>query len=277
MVNKLLILLLSCFAFQSSFSQGLPPLTRGDVYDFQVGDVFQRVFGGSGGLPGIVWDSVTSVQAGNDTIIYNFHTINLSANYNGGADFISAGPTTETISGLGAVMTRPYVAYFSPNKTTDTTFANSNYMNRVLTHYVEMDTSPLPTGFSRTFWGTGLGLCEFYFTKPPLEIDIYLNYYRKGGEVFGDLITDVQEAEYFEDPYLVYPNPFQDMIRLSLRDNWVDGVAYEIHDLNGRILRKGRIEGTTDMDLSSLPTGSYWLRLIKEDHVEGMRITKIAR
>lgn len=66
--------------------------------------------------------------------------------------------------------------------------------------------------------------------------------------------TELIEAATFS----VYPNPFQDVIRI---DQVVAPTQYTIHSLEGRLVHSGIVEQTIDLGGKNLPAGAYLLSI----------------
>jgi hypothetical protein len=64
-------------------------------------------------------------------------------------------------------------------------------------------------------------------------------------------------------PYMFYPNPAQDQLRLQYSPD-VQPKQIELYDLQGRLVRSQGNAFET-FDLGSLPTGTYTLRVAMED------------
>lgn len=67
----------------------------------------------------------------------------------------------------------------------------------------------------------------------------------------------------------VYPNPFTEFIQINLEQ-----AMYDILDLQGNCLRRGKVAGKDKIDLSLLSSGCYILRVQVENRVATQIITK---
>jgi hypothetical protein len=88
-----------------------------------------------------------------------------------------------------------------------------------------------------------------------------------GGVFYGilthDGVTAVAEGGIEIRPYMFYPNPAQDQLRLQYSPD-VQPKQIELYDLQGRLVRsQGNAFETFDM--GQLPTGTYTMRVIMDD------------
>jgi len=73
----------------------------------------------------------------------------------------------------------------------------------------------------------------------------------------------VAEAGIEVRPYMFYPNPAQDQLRLQYSPD-VQPTRVELYDLQGRLVRSQGSAFET-FDLGQLPAGTYTLRVTMED------------
>lgn len=61
---------------------------------------------------------------------------------------------------------------------------------------------------------------------------------------------------------ITYPNPTKDKIILSLTDNELKSLSYMVHDINGRLVRKGKVnKENTSIEMKDLSSGVYLLKV----------------
>ena len=72
----------------------------------------------------------------------------------------------------------------------------------------------------------------------------------------------------------VYPNPTHDAVYVKLQNTREMPSAFEVLDLNGRLLFAVPAEETTRVDLSRLPAGVYLLRAVGDGKDSVVKITK---
>lgn len=65
-------------------------------------------------------------------------------------------------------------------------------------------------------------------------------------------------TENANDKIVVYPNPFEDYLTVSVKEN----TSYMLSDVNGKILKTGSLTVNEKIDLSELNSGSYFLNTI---------------
>ncbi|MFM7300069.1 MAG: fasciclin domain-containing protein, partial [Crocinitomicaceae bacterium] len=65
-------------------------------------------------------------------------------------------------------------------------------------------------------------------------------------------------SENVNDKIMVYPNPFEDYLTVSVKEN----TSYMLSDVNGKILKTGSLTVNENIDLSELNSGSYFLNTI---------------
>jgi transforming growth factor-beta-induced protein len=73
-----------------------------------------------------------------------------------------------------------------------------------------------------------------------------------------------------KDKIVVYPNPFENQISLTVSES----TSYSILDLNGKILKSGSINANGSIDLSELNSGSYLLNTINNSGSSVVSVVK---
>ena len=72
--------------------------------------------------------------------------------------------------------------------------------------------------------------------------------------------------EHYASELHVYPNPVKQLLNIDLNSN--SAVGYEILDLQGRIMQKGKLlQGETELDVSKLKTGVYCIKIVSESQI----------
>ena len=69
----------------------------------------------------------------------------------------------------------------------------------------------------------------------------------------------------------VYPNPVSDYLHIRTQDAVFN---YEVNDINGRLIMSGRSVKDHSLDISRLPSGLYFLRLVSSGRSDVMRFIK---
>lgn len=73
-----------------------------------------------------------------------------------------------------------------------------------------------------------------------------------------------------KDKIVVYPNPFENQISLTVSES----TSYSILDLNGKILKSGNINANGSIDLTELNSGSYLLNTINNSGSSVVSVVK---
>lgn len=71
----------------------------------------------------------------------------------------------------------------------------------------------------------------------------------------------------------VYPNPVTTTLNFEINESGY--VRVEIMDFQGRILRRGQLDESREMDVTDLPNGTYLVKIIYKDQIFTFRIVKI--
>ena len=71
---------------------------------------------------------------------------------------------------------------------------------------------------------------------------------------------------------ILYPNPTKDVLNLGINGN-LDNVIYTVFDINGKRVLNGRLERSV-LDVSSLITGNYFLRILQDGNIMTQRFVK---
>ena len=79
--------------------------------------------------------------------------------------------------------------------------------------------------------------------------------------------VSIQEIALNSDSYQVWPNPATDVLHLQLLDNSdTQGYTYQLLSLAGKLLQGGRLSDNTEIDVRSLVSGIYFLRIENSLH-----------
>lgn len=75
--------------------------------------------------------------------------------------------------------------------------------------------------------------------------------------------TGIQDAEEHPAPLSIHPNPVQDRLFISMARKTAAFLTYAVHDLNGRTLLSGQLDGQghASVDVSTLADGLYFLQI----------------
>ena len=122
------------------------------------------------------------------------------------------------------------------------------------------DVEPYGTYISKTIEDNGgnvIGLIITGYSSRDIDGGLFYGVLTPNG------IDAVAEAGIEVRPYMFYPNPAQDRLRLQYSPD-VDPAKIELYDLQGRLVRS---QGSAfeSVDMGQLPTGTYTLRVIMDD------------
>jgi hypothetical protein len=86
--------------------------------------------------------------------------------------------------------------------------------------------------------------------------------------------TGITDGELNKMLVSIYPNPASDFIAVK-KDAAAETIAYEISDVNGKIVRKGTCENeTTAISLQGISAGVYFLNVKLNQETEVVRFVK---
>ena len=92
---------------------------------------------------------------------------------------------------------------------------------------------------------------------------------RSYGEVIIGLLTDEAVAEHKRLPYLNYDQRKRILINLK----GVSNVDVEFLDLQGKlILSKQKVHNQDQLNLSGIPTGTYFLKILSNEGVKQLKV-----
>jgi len=89
----------------------------------------------------------------------------------------------------------------------------------------------------------------------------------------GTPLTSTQEP-LADQPIYIAPNPTQSHIRIQMPISSVDRLYTEILDTRGKVVSQSRLSSGEQLDVASLPSGIYWLRVLVEGKVYVGRFVK---
>ena len=73
--------------------------------------------------------------------------------------------------------------------------------------------------------------------------------------------------------FLIYPNPFSDVVNIIGMDH-TDDVAFNLFTIDGKLIKKGRLEENNQINLNGLSKGLYLLQLTSDGKTETKKIIK---
>lgn len=81
-------------------------------------------------------------------------------------------------------------------------------------------------------------------------------------------LTNISEQNSSVNSFLVYPNPSENIINLSLTNLDLNDLNYEIHDVFGKLVLSGKLDKTS-ITTSDLSEGLYWLSIKNQNSIIG--------
>ncbi|MCK9399190.1 MAG: T9SS type A sorting domain-containing protein [Bacteroidales bacterium] len=257
-------------------------MTYGEVYDYEIGDIFHRSSEVYSYVIGIMYEIFEVLDKyysdDQDTVFYEMSSIRWNVGPEGTSE-VEYDTVVEAYTDLGAYVAGGHL----PTETIWTGddgfydmsmyFEESSYFGRkwidypyvIYYGYIPPDTCYEPMWSSYTRYIEGLGSYWFSFSDEyycmPCQ---YLDYYLKGNEEWGSpylIPTGINEEEQL--PVRIYPVPSNDYLMIE-----VDPVEFEDHliivlsDLSGRILsEKSVLPGQLPyrLDLRELENGVFFL------------------
>ena len=73
--------------------------------------------------------------------------------------------------------------------------------------------------------------------------------------------------------FSIYPNPFSDVVNIIGMDH-TDDVAFNLFTIDGKLIKKGRLEENNQINLNDLSKGLYLLQLTSDGKTETKKIIK---
>jgi len=73
----------------------------------------------------------------------------------------------------------------------------------------------------------------------------------------------------------VFPNPTTDVLQIKVQDQQLSGANYTLTDTNGKLIAKGNTQENTQISLQNLPTGTYFLKMQKDNTGVIKRVVKL--
>lgn len=285
---------------------GITKLTRGEVYNFNIGDEFNRSYHNYDiPQPNPLWYSKVLnkyFSLSGDTVFYEIK------NYNENYQFFSSPtPHVDTIISEDTTLIfhtnlNDYITYTLPEEHlwNDSLKYNHGYTtlntgecagitfiqeaNKTLTYWYSSVAIPNyratcfegafePAGFNY-YYKTGIGefLRESFGPNSGQNWKRYTIGYQKGGNTCGTISTDVNLHENKSILKLtIYPNPTSNAFNYSFNSN--EKISLTIYNVNGKIvLEKNNLNPTGKLNVSELKTGIYFVKSISSKHISTTKL-----
>ena len=248
--------------------------TRGEIYDYEVGDIFhfssEAIYYGPTGFQDVTNIEITGKYFSpmHDTINYIREIQNkrrdlINGNY--GSWQYSNWNDTIFYNNLDSLIFKCYDWRCR-------TYTNSNYYNgRLINQYFEQFIEE--NIYER--YVVGCGRAEFNLSATNNQfIDSVLVYYKKGSEEWGQQLTvGVRDQDYTEDLLSIFPNPTESAIRIKYDKPLIGKVI--IYSQFGENIQNIPLKGDSEtIDISRLKPSIYILEFILNDRVIVKRLIK---
>lgn len=267
-------------------------MTVADVYDYNVGDVFQYT---SGITTPPVYTQLTitnkTYSALSDTVFYEYDRLTYysascpppcapfyTSSFGNTMFYTNLNDTIGNECGvqpldMNCIDTAGYTGSW-----VDSTYFDAQFCNNKFIHISLMGNGPVPSDscfiyfephFGHMIYGKGLGVVDDYYNtcsegNPNCATRTSLTYYKKGIDSCGvsnsllNNISSISENFNNKDSIFVYPNPSADFVNFS-----TNAQVVEVVNVFGQILKS--VMNVNKVDLSGLEDGVYLLRLKEND------------
>lgn len=264
---KPLFTTLFIFLYSLNYSQ---TLTNRQVYDFEVGDVFQtRVYHSSNTVPTFFSDTVINkyFSLNNDTVFYGINRLT----------YIPSQPTPtynyssiiEVYPNLDSVAQHDEPIHCSNVPVTDTIYNSPDYCNQ---NIWKISSNADTNCFEDTYYNStlieGCGGPYYDAISVAFFYEKVLVYFKKDNTSCGtSFTTDISEINALEGLF-IFPNPTSSKLYFT-SSNKRNYSSYVITNFTGKILKTNSIEN--EIDISGLATGIYYISFLMEN---GKKVTQ---
>lgn len=243
--------------FTSLFVSSQNYSTRGEIYDYEVGDIFhfeEDEFWTYGWL-----DRVINIEIIEKSVSSNFDTITYKK-------FVETYTTTTGGGPQGYDSFYEYRVVVNPDLLfiVDSVYYSNNYNARKIS-YID-DSYGLVDIYYR--YVDGCGLANYLFRDmngPPYEFGTAMVYFKKGDEEWGtpNPIVGIHDLNDAKKSIKIFPNPARDIIHLSATDFIIAEV--HIYDHLGRLVQLVSNNFKT-IDISAFQSGLYVVEVMWDGH-----------
>jgi hypothetical protein len=78
------------------------------------------------------------------------------------------------------------------------------------------------------------------------------------------VITGIESAKDISLEMVVYPNPAQDFIKLTIKNYEVQNLNYRLYDINGKLIKENKVEGNeTSISMQDCLPSTYLLKVLQ--------------
>lgn len=258
---KLLFTLLYIFLFSLTYSQ---TLTNRQVYDFEVGDVFQtKIYHSNNTFPSFFSDTIMSksFSLNNDTVFYTINQLEYipsqtSPTYN-------YSTIIKVYQNLDSIAEHNEPLHCSNIPITDTIYNLSNYCNQNTWQISSnIDTSCLEDTYYNSYLIDGCGGPYYDVISVSEYYEKVLLYFKKGSMSCGNTFSTEIEENQLENHIKIYPNPTNSTIHITFLQP-ISIKRYTINDIFGKKI--GEYDYSKTIDVSNLKAGIYFITFLNSD------------
>lgn len=250
--------------FLFSFSGYSQSLTNRQVYDFEVGDVFQVSYS-SGMSGGQFRDTIVgkSFSIDNDTVFYQINQVgNSSSNWS----FIYSS-FTRSYTDLDSIATHHTLEQcLTSPPPTDTLYPEALYCDQLTWRKTSNhDLNCFEDNYYLSDLIVGCGGPYFYGDVGiggPASYNYRLTYFKKDSVSCGNAFTTGIEENQLENNIKLFPNPSNSTIQVTML-NPISIKKYAINDVFGKNI--GEYDYSNSIDISNLKSGIYFITFLGSD------------
>lgn len=82
------------------------------------------------------------------------------------------------------------------------------------------------------------------------------------------VITGIEAAKDISLEMVVYPNPAQDFVKLTIKNYEAQNLKYQLYDINGSLIKDNKVEGNeTSISMQNLLPSVYFLKVTDNNKV----------
>lgn len=301
-VNIIISIIFTCL-IQVTKSQSLSLMTNAEIYDFNIGDIFETKIGGYSTPPTYNVDTIINkyYNTSTDTVFYivNSHSYTYpacpppctgsSSSYLGHIIYYTH--LNDTVGKDLGTKPTDYTCIDTAGYTgswVDTTYHDPNFCNTITTEIKFMNNGPILVDSCYTYfepyyehyiYGKGLGWISYYYNTcsngaPNCESGKQLVYYKKGSNSCGTYspiyVTGVSEMTITDEQITISPNPVN--MVFNIKTNSEDQQIIDLYDINGKHLLNKIIYSTADIEVNNLESGMYTLSIKSKSGVINKKI-----
>jgi len=231
--------------------------TISQIYDYEIGDEFhvKDIYGPVAEIRSIFKITHKQLSLNGDTLTYYWHVNRVMYNFYEGDTTYSNFTDTIAYTKLDSVVHISVDTVYSNPELYNQRLINRDYDTSYY-YYIEYNDYIVGCGGPYRSYSDAGGIYSFQ----------NLCYFKKGNEEWGtELIVDVEDFQGDESEYLIFPNPADDFLFISLPENSFNAVI-RFYDMTGQLLFQKEIRLSNDfIDVSRLSPGLYFLNLQSGD------------